>query len=222
MINKLHKKIRGFTLIETLMAVLLLSLAIAGPLTIASNSLQATLTAKDQDTAFYLAQDGMEYVRWVRDTNTLQCYANNDCTPSSWLLGLNGTNAGWSTGSPTIDGSNGDCVSSTGAQHCTIDSYANTIDSCGASGASCPVLNYQWVNLSGSTVNYFSHFTYSATNGASITSSVFTRTITIQTPVGTNSSEASTTVTVTWCDQAKVCGGTPRSVTLHEELFNWQ
>ncbi len=215
--NAIEKIQGGFTLIETLMAVLLLSLAIAGPLTIASKSLEATLTAKDQDTAFYLAQDGMEYVRWVRDTNTLEDNKDN----TDWLAGLDGT-----TPTPTnFLTAVGNCANTTGTQSCTIDSYANTVSSC-TTGASCPVINYSWATLSG--VNYFSHFTYAAANGTTITPSVFTRTISIETPVGSNNCttghgcEASVTVTVSWCDQASVCGGTPRTVTLREELLNWQ
>jgi len=62
----------GFTLIETLVAVLILSTAIAGPLTIASKGLNAALVAKDQVTAYYLAQDALEHIRFVRDTNKLK------------------------------------------------------------------------------------------------------------------------------------------------------
>ena len=54
-----QKIARGFTLIETLIAVLILTTAIAGPLTIASKGLTATLVAKDQISAFYLAQDAV-------------------------------------------------------------------------------------------------------------------------------------------------------------------
>jgi len=62
----------GFTLIETLVAVLLLATAIAGPLTIASKSLLAAKVAQSQITAFFLAQDAVEFVRFARDTNKLR------------------------------------------------------------------------------------------------------------------------------------------------------
>ncbi len=75
MISNITKKVvqvvRGFTLIETLIAVLLLATAIAGPLTIAAKGLSAALIARDQMVAFYLAQDAVEYVRFVRDSNKL-------------------------------------------------------------------------------------------------------------------------------------------------------
>jgi prepilin-type N-terminal cleavage/methylation domain-containing protein len=212
MINKvikITKKIgRGFTLVETLMAVLLLSLAIAGPLTIASKSLQATLIAKDQDTAFYLAQDGIEYIWWVRDTNRLQGNAD-------WLAGLDGTADSVIS---SVDGQNGDCVSSGGTQFCTVDTYANAIASCGASGAACSAINYQWIPVNG--VNFFSNFTYAAVTGTTITQSIFTRTISIQTPVNGNAAAANITVTVSACGQQATCNIPP--VTLQAQLWNWQ
>ena len=56
---------------ETLIAVFVLSLAITGPFMIAQKGLQAGLISKDQITAFYLAQDAIEYIRYARDTNCL-------------------------------------------------------------------------------------------------------------------------------------------------------
>src|SRR3989344_3852661 len=99
MINKI--KNRGFTLIETLIAVLLLSVAITGPLTIASKGLTATLVAKDQFIAFYLAQDAVEYVRYVRDSNCLAAVGGaGGCAASAWLANLGGSWGGssWSGG----------------------------------------------------------------------------------------------------------------------------
>lgn len=71
---------KGFTLIETLVAISVLLLSLAGPLSIASKSLQSAYYARDQITAFYLAQEGVEYVRAVRDQNYLG--------GSEWLTGL--------------------------------------------------------------------------------------------------------------------------------------
>lgn len=124
---------KGFTLIETLIAVLVLMMAIAGPLTLAAKGLQATLIAKDQDTAFYLAQDAVEYVRWVRDTNQLRRPGISD-----WLAGLDGTANGHSTVS-------GNC---TGANGCYLNSLSDKITAC---SGTCPVLNYDTTN------NYFTY-----------------------------------------------------------------
>ena len=71
---------KGFTILETLVAIAILMLAVTGPLYFASNSLMSAVYARDQITAFYLAQEGFEQIRAVRDNNIL----NND----SWLTGI--------------------------------------------------------------------------------------------------------------------------------------
>lgn len=76
---------KGFTLIETLVAISVILLALVGPLSIAAQALSAAYYARDQITAFYLAQEGVEYVRAVRDQNFLD---GNSAT--GWLFGLSG------------------------------------------------------------------------------------------------------------------------------------
>lgn len=76
-----HGTEAGFTLIETLVAIMVLLIALAGPLTLAQQSLQSASISADQITAFYLAQDAMEYVRNVRDTNLIN--------GNGWMDGLN-------------------------------------------------------------------------------------------------------------------------------------
>jgi prepilin-type N-terminal cleavage/methylation domain-containing protein len=109
-ISNIKNRIRGFTLIETLVAVLLLTTAVAGPLTIASKGLSAALIARDQMIAFYLAQDGIEYIRFVRDSNKLG--------GAAWLNGLDACQ---------------------GASGCTIDPSTATITACPSSGG-CPAI----------------------------------------------------------------------------------
>ena len=58
---------RGFTLLETFVAITILMFAVVGPLTIVSKALNASYDSRDQITAFYLAQDAIEYIRNVRD-----------------------------------------------------------------------------------------------------------------------------------------------------------
>jgi Tfp pilus assembly protein PilV len=71
----------GFTFVETLVAITVLLLAITAPLSIGSEGLTASRVAKHQVTAVYLIQDAIEYIRYVRDTNSLN-------TTASWLEGL--------------------------------------------------------------------------------------------------------------------------------------
>ena len=81
---------KAFTLLETLVAIAVLLMALLGPFSIAQQSLKSAYYARDQVTAFYLAQEGVEFVRAVRDQNYLE---GND-----WLSGI-GTSC---TGAPCI------------------------------------------------------------------------------------------------------------------------
>jgi len=74
--------VSGFTLVETLVAISILMLAVTGPVYFASESLKAAIYARDQITAFYLAQDAFEQIRGLRVNNI----ANN----SPWLNGISG------------------------------------------------------------------------------------------------------------------------------------
>ena len=64
----------GFTLVESMVAVTILALAVAGPLFTAGRAIVAAQTARDQLTASYLAQEGVEYVRALRDDEYLASY----------------------------------------------------------------------------------------------------------------------------------------------------
>ncbi|OGG47249.1 hypothetical protein A2671_02220 [Candidatus Kaiserbacteria bacterium RIFCSPHIGHO2_01_FULL_49_13] len=62
---------RGFSLLETIVAIAVLSLAVAGPLSVVSNALKSAIYAKAEISAIHLAQEGIEVVRNLRDTNVL-------------------------------------------------------------------------------------------------------------------------------------------------------
>lgn len=61
----------GFTLIETFVAISILLVAVSSALTLSSRGLAAAFSARDQMIAFYLSQEAIEYVRYIRDGNTL-------------------------------------------------------------------------------------------------------------------------------------------------------
>lgn len=102
----------GFTIIEAFVAVTILLVAVAGPLTIVTKGLSSAIYAKEQITATFLAQGAVEMTRNRRDENFLNS--------ASWL--------------DTISGS---CAAPDG---CIVDitqSGASTFQSC---SGTCPVL----------------------------------------------------------------------------------
>ena len=96
--------------------MLILSIAITGPLTIASRGLESSLQTKNQIIAYSLAQDAIEYVRFVRDTNKLNS--------RSWLTNLS------------------NCTSSDGSKACYLDSTEQNPISPGLCISGCGVLYY--------------------------------------------------------------------------------
>src|SRR3989344_6571680 len=62
----------GFTLVETLLAVSLLSIAITAPIVLTMQALTSAYYARDQITASHLAQEGLEAVHAVRDQQILR------------------------------------------------------------------------------------------------------------------------------------------------------
>jgi|SRR3989344_955751 len=81
-LSTVHCKLstRAFTLIETLVAISLLSVAIVAPMSLTSQSLSAAYYARDQVTAFNLAQEGLEAVRAFRDGQVLQISQSADAS----------------------------------------------------------------------------------------------------------------------------------------------
>ncbi|MDQ1299562.1 MAG: hypothetical protein QG636_230 [Patescibacteria group bacterium] len=100
---------RGFTLVETLVAITVVVTAMVGPLYAVQQSLNASRTAREQLIASSLAQEGVEYVRGIRDSNYL--FVLRAGSPRSWLYGLDGT------------GGSVNCISAT----CVIDPTQNTV-----------------------------------------------------------------------------------------------
>tara|TARA_B100000745_G_scaffold168274_1_gene110071 strand:- start:5597 stop:6100 length:504 start_codon:yes stop_codon:yes gene_type:complete len=115
-----YQTTQGFTLVETLVAIFVLTLSITGPLFIAQQSFTSAATARDRTTASFLAQEGIEYVRSVRDHN----YLSNE---TNWLQDL------------------GPCVGG----NCRIDTSVSTYPAITSCSATCPFLRQSSTGLFG-------------------------------------------------------------------------
>jgi prepilin-type N-terminal cleavage/methylation domain-containing protein len=162
---------KGFTLIETMIAVTILTLSISGPLLGASRAIVLAEISRDQLTASYLAQEAIEYVRAMRDDAYLNSYKNGgaDISTAAWSDFISGTSV-WSI-TP--------CISST----CTLDPARAM-----GFGSTLALAAY-----TGGTPLYISNGIY--TQQQIGTRTAFTRTIRATT---VSSTEESITATVSW------------------------
>ncbi|HEU0080675.1 MAG TPA: prepilin-type N-terminal cleavage/methylation domain-containing protein [Candidatus Paceibacterota bacterium] len=117
---KKRSALSGFTLVEAMVAISILSLAVTGPLVIAQKGISSAIYARDQITAYYLAQEAVEYVRNARDTNRIQ--------GNPWLASLAACKQGAS-----------------GGEACQIDARYTDFTSTGAvsacPGSGCPAIS---------------------------------------------------------------------------------
>src|SRR5574343_579243 len=103
-IKDIKNKHGGFTLVEALTAIFILTFVVVGLMTVVSDSLFATKYAKDEITANYLLQEAIDYVRNDRDTRVFlnttkgmdeawsafyQTYANANCHLEGCALDAN-------------------------------------------------------------------------------------------------------------------------------------
>lgn len=76
---------RGFTLMETLVAIAILLIAVVGPMSIIGRSLPQSAYARDHAIAINLAQEGIEAVRQKRDSNMINDWNGID---TAWDEGI--------------------------------------------------------------------------------------------------------------------------------------
>lgn len=183
----------GFTLIETMIAVSILALAVAGPLVTASRALVAANTARDQLTASYLAQEAVEYVRLMRDNTFLETRAGGGSSADAWANFVSGSLAG--------------SITACRASACTLDPARAMGTGSGfalaaCSGASCTPL-------------YLANGIYTQqSNIAGATQTLFTRTVQA---TDVSATDERITATVTWNSH-----GTQFTITVTDHLTPWQ
>jgi type II secretory pathway pseudopilin PulG len=72
--------VRAFTLVETLVSTMIISLVILGPLTVALNASTYARQTKDIMTATYLAQESIELLHHLQDSIYLKCITDTSVT----------------------------------------------------------------------------------------------------------------------------------------------
>lgn len=126
-LKEIQTRTQGFTLVEILIAISILSLSILATFTAVSNSMRATNFSEEQVIAYHLADEALEYIRNKRDTNGIQ-HVNNLGSGSTfpWMSGI----ANLST-DPCYPGN-----------VCYVDVPNNTMTRCTSNALSCPALLY--------------------------------------------------------------------------------
>lgn len=89
-------KANGFTLIETLVAIMIISLVITSVVSLMASSIFSARYAKNEIKATYIAQEGIDYIRNLRDSIVFHGYGSGSWT--SFTTALNDATSGCSTG----------------------------------------------------------------------------------------------------------------------------
>ncbi len=79
--NKTLKLNKGFTLLEVIIAIFIISVGVGGVAKIMPSLIAGTSVSQSRLVVAYLAQEGVEIVRNIRDTNWLEDHNRGDSTP---------------------------------------------------------------------------------------------------------------------------------------------
>lgn len=182
----------GFTLVETLVAISILLVGVSAAFAAAQSGLSSTTAVKDRITAIFLAQEGMEMVRNLKDENLLEQNLSGDANSPYWLNGMVGA------GAPC-----GTVATPTSCDFSFRDNEPNIkFVTCDASNSNCK-LN---IGNFGAIGNRYTH------EPSATQISKFTRNISFLVSESGNKKEALVTVEVKW-------GAHEIEVT--NSLFNW-
>ncbi|HMP67536.1 MAG TPA: prepilin-type N-terminal cleavage/methylation domain-containing protein [Candidatus Paceibacterota bacterium] len=184
----------GFTMVETLVAIFILLISITGPMAIAQSGLRAAYLSRDQTTAFYLAQDAIEYIKNLRDNNFIKSF-EDPTFDDGWLDGLEACN---------------------GNPGCTIDTTqaSNNVKSCTGqqSEIGCSMQNPLKINSA-------NQFGFIGENDSNFYRKIETQKISPDDGPDDNAVEISIIVTVGW-----TLHGYPdqtREIIVQENIFEW-
>lgn len=188
---------RGFTLVETLVAITILILVVIGPMTIATKGMRMAYYADEQITAVFLAQEAIESFERLRNNAALSVLYGGGSDTWSWY------------DTPPGSGMGSGLANCRGASTCDIDITNGTYHACTDSGP--PESNTcRLYNDEAATNGYV--YSYDDTNG---TLSPYTREIYLEEDGLGN---VQVTVTVSW--DAHLFDNNERTVTLKTWLFD--
>jgi type II secretory pathway pseudopilin PulG len=206
---------KGFTLIEALVAISILMVAIASPMTLAQKGLSTATLSKDQMIASFLAQDAIESVRNIRDQ-----IAVSDVSPADWLGG-NGVNGNGPTLTNCICSGDACNFDSSAPKYCAIDTTSTVWSSASIfPNQNTPTLPGP-LEISYDTNLKFLKYDYTGSHcdssPSTICTSKFTRYINIkQNPGGSNPDEAIVSVRVSWNSSQGV-----QNIDLQDFIYNY-
>lgn len=192
----------GFTLIEALIAITIVTFAVVGPLFTANRAIVAAQNTRFQLTASYLAQEGIEYVRAMRDDTYLAAYQTGgpNVSRDAWNEFINGLSTGSITQCRTqtcvFDPTRPMGVGTTGSN--------NSLQTCSGLCAPLYMANNGTSNI----------YTPRTDLGGTLTP--FTRTIRVD-DISTDTNDKRIVSTVSWDFH-----GTLYSVTITDHLTPWQ
>lgn len=169
----------GFTLVETLVAILVLSMSLVAITSLLTRTLQASILSQQYVIASKLAQEGLEMVR-VKRNNNLIAQSNPDNVGAHW-----NSDFPTSIGTPVsyeFEASNAN----------TILTYGNPLSQTPVSSGSTPTLRTFRIYTTGNNAGMYTYYSGTGTN---VVPGNFTRLVTL-TPLTPYS--IAVTSTVSW------------------------
>lgn len=135
MISRNNKQLNasGFTLVEVMAAIMVLSIGLIGSLTVINFNLRNIFAQEDRITAARMAEEGMELARNIRDTSWLEGAAD---WKDSLLIGLNKTRLSFFCG--------GIASVAMGRNVTNTQDWDSTLDAgSGCNGSKCRIYKYK-------------------------------------------------------------------------------
>jgi prepilin-type N-terminal cleavage/methylation domain-containing protein len=192
-------KQRGFTLIETLIAIFLLTLTVGALLQLAAGGFYSVRYSRNQLVATALLQESLEYMHNSRD-DANQAGVDWQSWLSSFSVNENGTPLGGTT--QGCFGSNG----------CTVDPYAVAARVRACTGICPSVTFFTSPGLYGYSTSTYPPFNGQTVSGGTATSYVRTISMRLDSP-----DQVTVTATITWLN-----GSATKTASQSILLARWQ